>query len=272
VPAKFSLSIGPDLFSFEFDNEDGMDTIALDVERHGLVYYEIPLPTVLAAIVRQGSGVFIDVGANTGVYSLLAAAANPVTDVFAFEPVPSIRARLERNLSLNPGLAARISVEPVALSDREGLFVIAEHVNREGFVATSSTLQPEICNSSGTSRDTQVDVTTFDTWIARHPGVRPGLLKVDVEGHEQALFEGSRQSFQAYRPLIIVELLGQAKFEFFAKFLQDYRYQDIALRPSAACLLDEPRFIGDAWNHLFCPQERAWEMARLCNLIGLPLG
>jgi FkbM family methyltransferase len=166
VPDKFSLSIGPDLFSFKFDNEDGMDTIALYAERHGLVYYEIPLPTVLAAIVRQGSGVFIDVGANTGIYSLLAAAANPVTEVFAFEPVPSIRLRLERNLSINPGLAARISVEPVALSDREGSFVIAEHVNREGFVATSSTLQPGICNSSGTSRDTQVDVTRFDTWIA----------------------------------------------------------------------------------------------------------
>ena len=117
-----------------------------------------------------------------------------------------------------------------------------------------------------------VGVTTFDLWLQQHPRLQPTLLKVDIEGHEQAFFEGARHSLKLCRPFIIVELLQPSNFGYFANFLHDNLYQDIALCPGVARLLNEPHFIADAWNHLFCPQERVWEMACLCNLIGLPIG
>src|SRR5687767_2594144 len=47
------------------------------------------------------SSVFLDIGSNTGYFSLLATAANPDLRVFAFEPVPRIYERLERHMKIN---------------------------------------------------------------------------------------------------------------------------------------------------------------------------
>jgi FkbM family methyltransferase len=62
---------------------------------------------------------FVDVGANYGFYSLLAALWNPQLRVAAFEPVPQIYEGLTRNLELN-GLQQRVSAYRFALSDRSG--------------------------------------------------------------------------------------------------------------------------------------------------------
>ena len=49
----------------------------------------------------QTSDVILDVGANTGVYSLVAKAANPESRVIAFEPVKRTFDRLEHNNNIN---------------------------------------------------------------------------------------------------------------------------------------------------------------------------
>lgn len=266
-----ALAIGDDRFSFVFDNRDKLDTVAHDVARSGLVFYEIPVPTVLAAIVRSGTGTFIDVGANTGIYSLLAAAARPSVAVVAFEPVPSIRARLERNLAINPTLSSQITIEPIALSNRDGVFMMNEHVNDRGLIATGSTLEATHSDDNGSYRSIPVDLATFDSWAGRHGDMQIDLMKVDVESHEKAFFKGARTTLTKHRPLMIVELLGHADFNYFADFLEEERYADIALFPGRAEIRQRPEFLSEAWNHLFCPQERLWEIARLCNLIGLPI-
>jgi len=81
------------------------------------------MPSVFARLAQQASGLALDIGANTGVFELLAAAANPQLRVCAFEPLESVRELLYENLARNPDLAPRIAVEPFALSRADGSFM-----------------------------------------------------------------------------------------------------------------------------------------------------
>lgn len=270
--SKVDLEIGGgESLSFNFDDANGLDTVALDVARSGLAYYEVPFPTVLGALVRLTDGDFYDVGANTGIFSLLAAAANPKISVQSFEPVPYIARLLSQNVRMNPELSERINLHKVALSDRDGSFTMMEHVNPAGLVSTSSSLEIGSVGSDAEHKGIDVEVLTLDNWMQSHPGSSPAVMKVDVEGHERAVFMGAQSAVKRFRPFIIVELLGGADFDYFSSFLEENNYCDLALFPGSATLQKRPAFLPQAWNHLFCPQEQLWSLATVCGRIGLPI-
>ena len=58
----------------------------------------------------------LDIGAFTGIYSLLAKKVGPKSECIAFEPMPHIRNRALLNFTLN-GMGLNIALEPYALSD-----------------------------------------------------------------------------------------------------------------------------------------------------------
>ena len=62
--------------------------------------YEPEQVTVWMKLAEQAS-VIMDVGANVGLYSLTAAAANPTATIHAFEPTPEMVARFQTNIDLN---------------------------------------------------------------------------------------------------------------------------------------------------------------------------
>jgi len=269
MPQHVQLDLPHRPVTFVMLNDDGLDYVAQLVLRDGLAGYENPGPSILAAAIAYDGGAFIDVGANTGLYALMAAASHPDAQVFAFEPLPSIRERLGANVAANPELARRIRVEAFALSDHEGAAVFNEHVNKSGLISTSSTLEslPEKGNEQ--YRGVDVAVTTLDAYCRNTAVGRVGLIKADVEGHERAFLTGAVETVRSHRPLIMVELLQGADFKWMSAFLVEHHYGDVALRPTEPTQLGRPRFLSDAWNHLFCPNERLWELARLCVHLGL---
>ena len=116
------------------------------------------------------SPVFIDVGANTGVYSFLLAKAVPGIQVLAVEPHPGIKKQLEYNISLNTD--CNIKVCELAVSDHDGRVKM-----RTGISEISVTR----IESDG---DVEVECATLYN-IAKHEKIsRIDALKIDVEGHE----------------------------------------------------------------------------------------
>ena len=111
---------GSESLIFKFDDAEGTDTVALDVMREGLNHYESPFPVILGALVGETNADFFDVGANTGIFSLLATTANKSIIAHAFEPVPYIINLLRSNIAINSEISTRISVHECALSDRSG--------------------------------------------------------------------------------------------------------------------------------------------------------
>ena len=280
-PRELSIGIGGARAAFTMDHLGGRDHVVAQCLVNGLVYYEVPLPTVLMALSQESTGIFLDIGANTGLYSFLTVAANPSLRAVSFEPVPSVRLLMERNCEANPALAKRIEISPYALSNKSGKAIIYEHINPAGLVPTSSSLEQD-ASLGIASTQVEISMTTLDAWAElfrtrpemqdRPSDARVDFVKVDVEGHERSMFEGATTVISKDRPFIVVELLGGADSGFFENFLTTFDYLDIALFPGEARRIPQVQFIQEAWNHVFCPAERAWAFACTCRRIGLPIG
>jgi len=85
---------------FWMDSCGGRDQVARQISAQGWRAYEAPLPTLIEAWCSRLQAVFLDIGANTGFYSLLAATSG-ARHVHAFEPVTEIADVLKANVVLS---------------------------------------------------------------------------------------------------------------------------------------------------------------------------
>lgn len=134
---------------------------------------------LLARVLRPG-GVFVDVGANAGIYSFWAHRCMQGRGrIVAVEPDPEMRRRLEFNLRTN-GLAD-IDLCPVALSDHEGTAELQVNPRQRG----ENTLElGEAQRVGGERQSLTVPVTTLLALLQSKGVTRVDALKIDIEGHE----------------------------------------------------------------------------------------
>jgi FkbM family methyltransferase len=155
--------------------------------------WEPAVARFLAATLRRGA-TFVDVGAYIGPYALLASRiVGPEGVVHAFEPDPVARHGLERNLSGNA--ASNVEVSSHALSDRAGLEWLSEAGDDRLFGNSESMLSPE----GGTLR---VSTVTLDDFC-RERAIRPDVVKIDVEGAEDRVVAGGRETLAAASAVLV---------------------------------------------------------------------
>jgi FkbM family methyltransferase len=145
---------------------------------------------------REG-GDFVDVGAHVGMYSVAAALGlRGRGRVLAFEPNPAARAQLEANLELNG--CDNVVVSAAAVGDAIGETVL--HV--------PATSDPSFSSLEGgrfaEGEPIAVDVTTVDREVEAH-GLRPAVVKIDVEGGELRVVAGMEETLEL-RPALLVEV------------------------------------------------------------------
>ncbi|MET0532070.1 MAG: FkbM family methyltransferase [Microvirga sp.] len=144
----------------------------------------------------------MDIGANLGIYSLLARRHGFETMVF--EPEPNHAQFLQRNKHIFT------RVFPIALSDQKG--VADFFVGREGKLASSSLVKAS--GSTLYDHTVPVDVDTFSNVIAENAidPSRVRLMKVDVEGAEVSVIQGMIAFLESgHRPAIWCEVRGDSK-------------------------------------------------------------
>jgi FkbM family methyltransferase len=137
---------------------------------------------LLRSLVRPG-GVFVDVGAYIGAYTLLAGRVIGAEGrAFAFEPDPRTLPALRRNVLLN-GLEDVVRVLDIAAADQNGwsTFYVADRD-----ASTSSLIRPP----AGV-RGVPVQCARLDDVLRDEPSV--DVMKVDVEGAEVQVLEGARE-------------------------------------------------------------------------------
>ncbi len=93
---------------------DGNDTIANRLYWKGIDGFEVETILLYIKLLKFADTV-LDIGANTGIYALIAAIDNPVRKVYAFEPVPRVLEHLKRNVKLNN--VDNLQINSIAISN-----------------------------------------------------------------------------------------------------------------------------------------------------------
>lgn len=136
----------------------------------------------------------IDVGANDGSY--VHYLRRHARRVIAFEPMPSLADALR--VKFRHG----VDVRSIALSDRAGSVELHMPVVDGVTVTGCSTVSPTASATYPDHRAIEVPMATLDSV---YDG-QVGFIKIDVEGHEQAVLDGARQTIRRCRPRLLVEL------------------------------------------------------------------
>lgn len=161
-------------------------------------------PECMAAWVdlARTSRVILDVGANTGLYALIAGGVAPNAQVHAFEPLARVADRLRANVTLNP--ASDIRVHQSAVGAAAGT---ADIHDPGGVNCYSASMNPEFL--AEVEKDVYpVEVVTIDGFAAAHGLEAVDLVKLDVEGFEEDVLDGMSQTIERFRPAIFMEMLS----------------------------------------------------------------
>ncbi len=156
--------------------------------------YEVGTTKFLGKVLRTDD-VFLDIGANCGAVTLVAASAIANGKIYAFEPGSTIRSRLQANIDLNPQLKSIVRVVPFGLGLQTGQLLYYEDENYRGNGA--------LCDSIGVP----VDVISLDEWVEREQINRIDVIKLDVEGMEFDVMSGGKVTLEKYHPIIYFETL-----------------------------------------------------------------
>ena len=178
--------------------------------------------------VTPGS-VVLDVGANVGNYSVLFGQWVGTTGrVFAFEPDVETCHGLRRHIELN-GLARRVTPLQLAVSSSKG----------EAFFATDGVSGTHrLAAKTKNSKGHPVATTSVDAFCAEQ-GIRPTVIKIDVEGAELDVLRGARETLKnTQEAKVFVEMhpriwpqIGIARKD----VEEELRQQGFRAEPLAAC-------------------------------------
>lgn len=124
-----------------------------------------------------------DIGANIGSVLLPVLKICPNARAVAFEPSPSVLGRLLRNLDLNPGLQARCTVLPTALTDSTGWvsFFPSNEPNNSGVGGLAAAVNRQSFGPRVLAQRADEMAVQFGY---------PDAIKIDVEGFEPEVLSG----------------------------------------------------------------------------------
>jgi FkbM family methyltransferase len=179
--------------------------------------WEGPQVEILAAAARaRNAGLFLDIGANTGFYSIMFATHNLTPRVIAFEPDPGNFARLSANLRIN-GLEKRIEAVQLALGDAGGEVVLYEGAswNRgESTIAVPEQTPQFVSHRVCQARFDDLHALKGETIV----------IKIDVEGYEFHTLRGMERTLRDNACLLQIEHYGD-EFERLKAVMEGYGYR-----------------------------------------------
>ena len=198
---------------------DGGDSIASRLYLYGPDSFEGESLDLFTQILKFDSvNTVLDIGANTGVYSLLAAAADDSIVVHAFEPMPDIHARLVDNIQANS--FSNVSAHNLALAENSGeldfYFVPAITVPTGGSAAKAEW--------PGTEK-VVVKALTMDAFCAEAKVGVVDLIKIDTEMTEPSVLRGGINVIDQSKPFIICEVLDDASSSALTELLVPLGYR-----------------------------------------------
>ena len=190
---------------------------------------------VFVALAREARTV-VDVGANAGLYSLMALATSPSVRLLAYEPAPATHTLLCENLRAN-GFASRCVVRERAASDSAG--VAQFHVPDRIEWAVMASLDPDGFRGIDGEVISVVTERVDDALDELDLAHTVDLVKIDVEHFEHLVLRGMERTLTRARPPVVFEAHPDGPYEVVGTILRDHDYVlygclPFGLRPVAA--------------------------------------
>ena len=202
----------------------------------------------------KGATVIFDIGANTGVYSLIAKAIRPEAKVFAFEPVDRVFEKLKRNADLN---GYDIICTGKAVSDFTGKAVIYDTYDAH---VLSVTVNQNLQAPGTRVIEKEIATITLKDFIEEQGLTRIDLMKIDVETHEAEVLDGFGEYLARFRPALLIEILSDEVGARVRRYVEglDYLYFNIDENKG----IRQVDSIGqsDYYNYLVCSKATAQQL------------
>jgi FkbM family methyltransferase len=138
---------------------------------------------------------FVDIGANTGFYTILATGRYGYDKALSFEPNPEVYRTLEQNLKLN-GLQTRVRCFNLALGEKRQVLPFCRYASHTGlsrFIESES----EIKHKDREDHEiVEIETVSFDDFVTTHDinVMEIDFVKIDVEGFEYNVLKGMRRT------------------------------------------------------------------------------
>jgi FkbM family methyltransferase len=189
----------------ELDPGDPTEKAILDFY-NARVFYEPEVAGLMTSVLKAGD-VVIDVGANCGFFTVLAATlTGPRGHVMAFEPAATCVTRMRGNLDRNRLTNVNIIDRVAAAQSGETKFYLNSD-NSGGNALWDPGEWPGNAKSRANPMPVSVAATTIDAEYQQHTLPIPKLIKIDTEGAEQRVLEGAVNLLANCKvPFIVVEL------------------------------------------------------------------
>ncbi|WP_114778818.1 FkbM family methyltransferase [Botryobacter ruber] len=198
--------------------------------------------------------VIVDVGANTGIYSLVAKTVNPAAKVFALEPIQRVYQKLLHNIRINNFDIVAIDK---AASNKNGKAIIydipAEH-------QYSATLTLRHHTAQANTVPTEIETVTLASFAAAHQLNNIDLIKIDAERHEAEVLEGFLPLLHSYRTTFLIEIIDSEVAAKIQNYFADKPYLYFNIDETHGYSKVDTIEKSNGFNYLFCTEEKAKAM------------
>jgi FkbM family methyltransferase len=213
----------------------------------------------------SGNFVVLDIGANDGTSIRMIRQFQKKVRIIAFDPITKPRFNLKN-----------VDFKEFALtnkSERFSLYTPTVH----GKILTqyssfhSEKLRRQIEHDLGiTSADYGIVEKSVDAETLDSLNLQPFFIKIDVEGAEKSVLEGSFKTIEKYLPVILIEIQNIETFQSISNEMQKHKYVSISLNPSKNLKLETigsniiGEYLNSQNNYVWIPKNQSptWVFTR----------
>jgi len=185
----------------------------------GIEDWQLPISSheenIIKKFMNKNNGIFIDIGAHAGLWTLKL--ANFYKKVICFEPNPYAFKVLCKNIKLNN--LKNVKAENIALSDKKGKIKLYLYK----FLSHSSIFEIHPITNEKSRGFIEVYAIPLDEYEINE---KIGLIKIDTEGSEINIIKGAIRKIKENKPKLVIELHNKNDEKIIREILNFYDFSE----------------------------------------------
>jgi len=214
---------------------------------------------------------FLDIGANVGYYTVLAATVNPDCRIQSFEPSPSTFGILCENVNVNN--LSNVQTNQLALGEKVGTLQFNIYADQALNSPNAGDEDQHPFFKEGPTQVIDVSCVKLDDFLTENHLPKPDVVKLDVEGFEYSVLRGAENLLASDMPPILlceVQPLWLKRFGLVSSdlinYVEQFGYQTFGITLDGLVRKDALDQYQSTADFIFAPNDRLAEIMELNDL------